>query len=70
TGIHEVHFEWDVGGRRRLRDAGTEMADVNRTTYRIADGDPLSVSVDTTGTQGNVTVNGDGTVTYDPNHKF
>src|SRR4051812_22828926 len=35
-----------------------------------ADGDALSVSVDTAGTQGNVTVNGDGTVTYDPNHKF
>jgi hypothetical protein len=35
-----------------------------------ADGDSLSVSVDTAGTQGNVTVNGDGTVTYDPNHKF
>src|SRR5439155_2944450 len=35
-----------------------------------ADGDSLSVAVDTAGTQGNVTVNGDGTVTYDPNHKF
>jgi Bacterial Ig domain/Bacterial cadherin-like domain len=35
-----------------------------------ADGDALSVSVDTSGTQGNVTVNPDGTVTYDPNHKF
>jgi uncharacterized protein len=46
TGLHEVHFEWDVGGRRRLRDAGTEMADVNRTTYRIADGDPLSAEVE------------------------
>jgi uncharacterized protein len=46
TGAHEVHFEWDVGGRRRLRDAGTEMADVNRTTYRIVDGDPLSAVVE------------------------
>src|SRR4051812_18135106 len=35
-----------------------------------ADGDSLSPAVDTAGTQGNVTVNGDGTVTYDPNHKF
>ena len=36
-----------------------------------ADGDSLSVgSVDTAGTQGNVTITGNGTVTYDPNHKF
>src|SRR3954449_512927 len=36
-----------------------------------ADGDALHVgSLDKTGTQGNVTVNGDNTVTYDPNHKF
>src|SRR4051794_23545221 len=36
-----------------------------------ADGDTLHVgSVDQTGTQGSVTVNGDNTVTYDPNHKF
>jgi VCBS repeat-containing protein len=35
------------------------------------DGDALSVSsVDRTGTKGNVTVNGDGTVTYDPNGQF
>src|SRR4051812_34450725 len=36
-----------------------------------ADGDALHVgSLDKTGTQGNVTINGDNTVTYDPNHKF
>src|SRR3954449_3286875 len=36
-----------------------------------ADGDALHVaSLDKTGTQGNVTVNGDNTVSYDPNHKF
>src|SRR5439155_25042575 len=34
-----------------------------------ADGDSLSVAADTARTQANVTVNGDGTVTYDPNHK-
>jgi len=35
------------------------------------DGDPLTVSsVDTTGTQGSVSVNPDGTVHYDPNGKF
>jgi hypothetical protein len=36
-----------------------------------ADGDSLSVaSVDTAGTQGTVTINGDGTVTYNPGHAF
>ena len=45
TGAHELHFEWDVGGHRRLTDSGTEMEDTNVTTYRIADGDPLSASV-------------------------
>ncbi|MEA2438344.1 MAG: hypothetical protein QOF65_2900, partial [Thermoleophilaceae bacterium] len=35
-----------------------------------ADGDSLTVALDTAGTQGNVTVNGDGSVSYDPNHKF
>ncbi|MEY2569744.1 MAG: hypothetical protein QOE63_94, partial [Acidimicrobiaceae bacterium] len=36
-----------------------------------ADSDALSVaSVDTTGTQGTVTINGDGSVTYNPGHAF
>src|SRR4051794_27209044 len=36
-----------------------------------ADGDALTVaSVDTAGTQGTVTINGDGTVKYDPGHAF
>ena len=45
TGAHEVEFEWDVGGHRRLPEFGTEMLDTNLTTYRIVDGDPLSASV-------------------------
>ncbi len=45
TGAHEIRFEWDVGGRRRLVEAGTEMYDTNVTTYRITDGDPLSAEV-------------------------
>jgi hypothetical protein len=45
TGTHEIRFEWDVGGHRRLVDAGTAMADTNVTTYRITDGDPLSAEV-------------------------
>ena len=45
TGAHEVEFEWDVGGHRRLVEAGTEMHDTNLTTYRIVDGDPLSAEV-------------------------
>ena len=45
TGEHEIRFEWDVGGRRRLVEAGTEMYDTNVTTYRITDGDPLSAEV-------------------------
>jgi putative CocE/NonD family hydrolase len=45
TGAHEIRFEWDVGGHRRLVDAGTEMDDTNVTTYRIVEGDPLSAAV-------------------------
>jgi len=45
TGVHEIRFEWDVGGHRRLVEAGTEMADTNVTTYRITEGDPLSAEV-------------------------
>jgi putative CocE/NonD family hydrolase len=41
----EMRFEWDVGGHRRLVDSGIEMDDTHVTTYRIADGDPLSASV-------------------------
>ena len=29
TGTHEIRFEWDVGGHRRLVKAGTEMEDTN-----------------------------------------
>jgi hypothetical protein len=45
TGTHEIRFEWDVGGHRRLVEHGTEMEDTNLTTYRITDGDPLSAEV-------------------------
>jgi predicted acyl esterase len=45
TGTHEIRFEWDVGGHRRLVEHGTEMDDTNVTTYRITDGDPLSAEV-------------------------
>ena len=46
NGTHEIAFEWDVGGRRRLAEARTEMDDTSLTTYRITDGDPLSASVE------------------------
>ena len=45
TGAHELRFEWDVGGHRRLAESGIEMDDTHVTTYRIVDGDPLSASV-------------------------
>ena len=45
TGAHELRFEWDVGGHRRLVDSAIEMNDTHVTTYRIVDGDPLSASV-------------------------
>ena len=45
TGTHEIRFEWDVGGHRRLVEAGTEMEDTNVTIYRITEGDPLSAEV-------------------------
>jgi putative CocE/NonD family hydrolase len=44
-GAHELRFEWDVGGHRRLTDSGIEMNDTHVTTYRIVDGEPLSASV-------------------------
>jgi uncharacterized protein len=44
-GEHELRFEWDVGGHRRLRESGIEMDDTHVTTYRIVDGDPLSARV-------------------------
>jgi predicted acyl esterase len=44
-GEHELRFEWDVGGHRRLKDSGIEMDDTHVTTYRIVDGDPLSARV-------------------------
>ena len=46
SGTHEIDFEWDVGGRRRLAGARTEMDDRSLTTYRITDGDPLSAAVE------------------------
>jgi uncharacterized protein len=45
TGVHELHFQWDVGGHRRLADGGPELDDTNRTSYRIVEGDPLSAGV-------------------------
>jgi len=45
SGAHELHFQWDVGGHRRLADGGPELDDTNRTSYRIVEGDPLSASV-------------------------
>jgi uncharacterized protein len=46
TRTHEIRFEWDVGGHRRLVEAGTEMEDTNVSVYRITDGDPLSAEVE------------------------
>ena len=46
SGAHETVFEWDVGGRRRLVEARTEMDDTSVTSYRIVDGDPLSAAVE------------------------
>ena len=57
-------------------DAAETDEDTSATVDVLAndsdpDGDTLSVdSVDTTGTKGSVTDNGDGTVTYDPNGQF
>ena len=45
TGAHELAFDWDVGGHRRLVADATEMDDTNVTSYRIVEGDPLSASV-------------------------
>jgi uncharacterized protein len=42
---HDLRFEWDVGGHRRLKDSGIEMDDTHVTTYSIVDGDPLSACV-------------------------
>jgi hypothetical protein len=44
-GAHEIRFQWDVGGHRRLAGGGPELDDTNVTTYRIVDGDPLSARV-------------------------
>ena len=44
--MHEIDFDWDVGGRLRLAGARTEMDDMSLTTYRITDGDPLSAAVE------------------------
>jgi predicted acyl esterase len=52
SGLHEIEFEWDVGGHRRLVEADTEMLDTNVTTYRISDGDPLSAGVEVHCTSG------------------
>jgi putative CocE/NonD family hydrolase len=52
SGRHEIEFDWDVGGHRRLVAAGTEMLDTNVTTYRITDGDPTSAEVEVRCTTG------------------
>jgi predicted acyl esterase len=52
SGLHEIEFEWNVGGHRRLVEAGTEMLDTNVTTYRITDGDPTSAGVEVYCTSG------------------
>jgi putative CocE/NonD family hydrolase len=46
TGAHELVFDWDVGGHRRLVDSGIDMEDTNVSSYRIVDGDPLSAEVE------------------------
>jgi hypothetical protein len=45
SGAQEIRFVWDVGGRRRLVEAGTELDDANVTAYRIVEGAPLSAAV-------------------------
>ena len=52
SGRHEIEFDWDVGGHRRLAGAGTEMLDTNVSTYRITDGDPTSAEVEVRCTTG------------------
>jgi hypothetical protein len=46
-GSAEVFFDWDVGGKFRLVDAGIEVDGSNVTTYRILNGQPLSAEVHT-----------------------
>jgi hypothetical protein len=46
-GSAEVLFDWDVGGRFRLVDAGIEADGSNVTSYRIVAGQPLSAEVRT-----------------------
>jgi putative CocE/NonD family hydrolase len=52
TGLREIEFEWNVGGHRRLVEAGTEMLDTNVTIYRITDHDPTSAEVEVHTTTG------------------
>ncbi|HEX8075312.1 MAG TPA: Ig-like domain-containing protein, partial [Thermoleophilaceae bacterium] len=61
----------------QANDDGATTDNAHSTTIAVlandtdADGDTLHVaSVNTGGTQGNATANPDGTITYDPNHKF
>jgi hypothetical protein len=44
TGRVDLVYDWDVGGRVRLPN-GLEIEDLNRTTFSIVEGDPLSASV-------------------------
>jgi uncharacterized protein len=44
TGRVELTYDWDVGGLVRLPN-GLEVEDVNRTTFAITEGDPLSAAV-------------------------
>ncbi len=37
-----LHFDWDLGGRVLLEPTGTELEQLSRNRYTIAEGDPLS----------------------------
>jgi hypothetical protein len=68
TGVNDAPV---AGNDSATTDSGHSASIAVLTNDTDADGDSLSVaSVDTTGTHGTVTKNGDGTVTYNPNHQF
>ena len=79
TIVQELEATADVGNNppTAADDAAETDEDTSVTTGDVLvndsdpDGDTLSVeSIDTTGTVGSVTDNGDGTFTYDPNGQF
>src|SRR4051794_25659600 len=68
TGVNDAPVAKDDSA---ATDAGQPKSIAVLSNDTDADGDALTVaSVDTAGTQGTVTINGDGTVKYDPGHAF